>query len=100
MKTKLCTYWELRELSGVAGAAKRNCPSNEFLDRLDQSKRYALAPLPGWANGFDSDWTRCQVIHPLEAFVMLDVRSERLEELQELTLPFGSRDIAVIGGDS
>jgi hypothetical protein len=100
MKPKLCNYCELRELSGVAGAAKRNCPSNEFLDRLDQSKRYALAPLPGWANGFDSDWTRCQIIHPLEAFVMLDVRNEQLAELLEFKLPLGSKDIAVIGGGS
>lgn len=100
MKTKLCTCWELRELSGVASAAKRNCPSDEFLDRLDQTKRYALAPLPGWANGFDRDWTRCQIVHPLECLVLLDVRNDQLEELHELVMPFGSRDIAVIGGGS
>ena len=100
MKTNLCTYWELRELSGVAGAAKRNCPSDEFLDRLDQTKRYALAPLPSWANGFDSDWTRCQIIHPLEALVMLDVRNDQLDKLLELEMLFGSMDIAVIGGGS
>jgi len=100
MKPKLCNYCELRELSDVAGAAKRNCPSNEFFDRLDQTKRYALAPLPGFANGYERDWTRCQIIHPLAAFVMLDVRNEQLEELQELTMPFGSADIAVIGGGS
>lgn len=31
---------------------------------------------------------------------MLDVSNERLEELQELKMPLGSRDIAVIGGES
>jgi hypothetical protein len=98
MKTKLCNHWELQELSGVAGTAKRNCPSDELFKRLDTSKRYALAPLPGWANGCDCDWTRCQIVHPLQCLVLLDVRNERLEELQELVMPFGSRDIAVIGG--
>jgi len=100
MTARLCNWCELQELSGLAAAEGRHGPTEVFFERLDQSKRYALAPLPGWANGHERDWTRCQIIHPLDAFVMLDVRTERLEELESWAMPFGSADIAVIGGGS
>lgn len=100
MTARLCNWVELKELSDMAAAEGRNCPTVGFFERLDQTRRYALAPLPGFANGYERDWTRCQIIHPLEALVMLDVRNEQLEELLELKLPLGSKDIAVIGGAS
>lgn len=55
MTARLCNWWELKEISDLAAAAGRNCATDRFFEELDHSKRYALAPLPGWANGFDRE---------------------------------------------